>query len=254
MNKLILTLTCIILLTTSAWADDLGCFEPNETVYATIQFNGVSGESAATSVSARVFDPDDTTTPTATPTMSAVDGTNALGLYRGSFSVGAPLAGTWTIRYKGTVDSVVKAATDTFYVVDTAGDCASRTGVVVTGLTPGNLDVAVSTLSTSSALATAQADLDVITGTSGVLVDPVATGTENGAAASTSSKVYTTLAATRTHIGKCLEVTVNTGANTETRRIWSQGTDGSGDYFQLAPSLSVAPDDIGALKVYRDGC
>ena len=216
MNKLILTLTCMILLTTSALADDLGCFEPNETVYATIQFNGVSGESAATSVSARVFDPDDTTTPTATPAMSAVDGTNALGLYRGSFSVGTPLAGTWTIRYKGTVDSVVKAGTDTFYVVDTTGDCASRTGVVT---------------------------------------KPDAIDTEKAAVASTQYKVYDTsnniATNTRKFNGRCLEATV--AGNTQRSMITGFGTDGSGNFVNVK-GFSAAPTDGSALNVYSSGC
>lgn len=134
MNIIILIL--LLLIPNIANAEYLGCFEPSETVYATVQFNGVTGEVAATSVLARVLDPDDTTTPTATPTMSAVDGTNAVGLFRGSFSVGAtPLAGTWTIRFKGTVDGNVQAGSDTFHVVDTAGDCASRTGVVTSTVT-----------------------------------------------------------------------------------------------------------------------
>lgn len=133
-----IALIILLLLPTLAQAEYLGCFEPSETVYATVQFNGVTGEVAATSVSARVLDPNDTTIPTKTlcasgcdGTIPEIDGTNATGLFRGSFSVGAtPLAGTWTIRYKGTVDGNVQAGSDTFHVVDTAGDCASRTGVV----------------------------------------------------------------------------------------------------------------------------
>lgn len=117
MKTLILILIALTL-TTPAWADDLGCFENGNTVYATVQFNGATGESAATSVTARVYDPDDTTTPSHTPTMSAVDGTNAIGLYRGSFALSSPLAGTWTIRYRGSLDGGTSfvTATDTFVV------------------------------------------------------------------------------------------------------------------------------------------
>jgi hypothetical protein len=115
MKKFILIL---LLISTPAWADDLGCFEDGNTVYATVQFNDSSGEFVATTVTARVFDPNDTTTPTATPTMSAVDGTNAIGLFRGSFTLSSPLAGTWTIRYRGSLDggSNFLAGTDTFVV------------------------------------------------------------------------------------------------------------------------------------------
>jgi len=138
MKKLLFIMFYIFFVINITHAEYIGCFEPSETVYATIQFNGVAGESAATSVSARVYDPDDTTTPTATPTIEAVDATttNALGLYRGSFSVGpTPMQGTWTIRYKGTVDSMVRAATDTFDVMDVAGECATRGTVTVGNMT-----------------------------------------------------------------------------------------------------------------------
>jgi len=115
--SLIFSLLILVFLVSPASASDLGCFEPNASVTITSQFQGAGGPQAATGVTARVFDPDDTTAPTATPTMTAVDATNALGLFRGSFSVPAsPLVGTWTIRHEGTVDGVVVTGTDTLEV------------------------------------------------------------------------------------------------------------------------------------------
>lgn len=116
-------------LSATAQADYLGCVEPSTSVYPTVQFNGASGAEAFTSVSARVFDPDDTTTPTATPAMTAVDGTNALGLFRGTFSTGAsPTTGTWTIRYQGTSGGNDWAATDTLDVKG-ADECEAASAI-----------------------------------------------------------------------------------------------------------------------------
>lgn len=160
MNIIILIL--LLLFPISVNAEYLGCYEPSETVYATVQFNDTTGDVAATSVSARVYDPNDTTTPTATPAMSAIDGTNAIGLFRGSFSVGAtPLQGTWTIRYNGTIDANVWAGTDTFDVMDVAGECATRGSVTIQdGTGTGQIDtnagaiVSVNTLAANAITST----------------------------------------------------------------------------------------------------
>lgn len=96
-----------------AWADWLGCFEPSASVDGyTVQFSGT-----ATSVSANVIDPDDTTVATATPAMAAV-GSAATDLWSGaSFSVGAsPVYGVWTIQYVGTVSGSVVRGSDLFEV------------------------------------------------------------------------------------------------------------------------------------------
>ncbi len=115
-NRLLLILS-ILTITTPAYADYLGCYEPNATVSgATLDIDTAT---QPTSPGAKVYDPDDTTTPTATPTLSAVDATGAIGQFRlADFSVGAsPVYGTWTIRYYATMsDSVIHHATDTFDV------------------------------------------------------------------------------------------------------------------------------------------
>lgn len=99
-----------------AWADQLGCFEPSQIVSgAAVQFPGT-----ATSVTANVMDPNDTTTPTAEPTMSAV-GSGATNLWRATnFSIPAsPTFGIWTIQYEGTVNSQTVWGADTFEVAAT---------------------------------------------------------------------------------------------------------------------------------------
>lgn len=158
MKKIIIvsySLFIFLLIPSISNAEYLGCFEPSETVYATVQFNDSTGDVAATSVAARVYDPNDTTTPTATPTMSAVDGTNAIGLFRGSFSVGAsPLQGTWTIRYNGTIDSNVWAGSDTFDVMDVSGECATRGTVTVGSI---NTDVITATSIQAGAITASEA-------------------------------------------------------------------------------------------------
>lgn len=236
MNKLLLIL--LLLIPIQAHAEYLGCFEPSETVYATVQFNGVTGEVAATSVSARVLDPNDTTTPTKTlcasgcdGTIPAVDATDSLGLFRGSFSVGAtPLAGTWTIRYKGTVDGNVRAASDTFYVVDTAGDCASRTGVVVTSLATDAI--------TAAAIAAGALG--------GASETYLVTGTE-GAGTSTQTTIYTSLSvvSTKKYSGMCLWA----ASNDERRLIISVG-----DGVFTVRGYSVAPTNGTELRIYTSGC
>lgn len=247
MNIIILIL--LLLIPSIANAEYLGCFEPSETVYATVQFNGVTGEVAATSVSARVLDPDDTSTPTKTlcasgcdGTIPAVDGTNAVGLFRGSFSVGAsPLAGTWTIRYKGTVDGNVQAGSDTFHVVDTAGDCASRTGVVTASGT-------VTTVTNGVTLAdNAITAAKIVDGTLGAAAETyLATGTE-GAGTSTQTTIYTSLSvvSTRKYSGMCLWA----ASNDERRLIISVGN----GVFTVR-GFSVAPTDGTELRIYTSGC
>ena len=109
----LLLLLLLLLPSVASWADYLGCYEPSGTVSgATAQFPGT-----ATSVTANVMDPNDTTTPTAEPTMSAV-GSGATNLWRAAdFSVGgSPLAGTWTIQYEGTVNGSTVWGSDMFEV------------------------------------------------------------------------------------------------------------------------------------------
>jgi hypothetical protein len=133
MKKLLFTLLFIVVIVNISYADDLGCFANGDTIYATAQFNNSSGEYAATSVTARVYDPDDAGTPSFTPTMTAVDGTNAVGLFRGSFTLSSPLTGGWTIRYRGSLDGGTNfvTATDTF-VVKTTCPLTDKTGYALT--------------------------------------------------------------------------------------------------------------------------
>lgn len=127
----------LLLWAAPAWADWLGCFEPSASVDGyTVQFSGT-----ATSVSANVIDPDDTTTATATPAMAAV-GSAATDLWSGaSFSVGAsPVYGVWTIQYVGTVNGSVVRGSDLFEVRAT---CPLRPSVAGSTIIAGNLDAAV---------------------------------------------------------------------------------------------------------------
>ena len=127
----------MLLIAVPVSADWLGCFEPSATVSgASAQFTGT-----ATTVTANVMDPNDTTTPTAEPTMSAV-GSGATNLWRAAdFSVGAsPLYGVWVVQYEGTVNSATAWGSDLFEVRAT---CPVKPSVAGATIVAGNLDASV---------------------------------------------------------------------------------------------------------------
>lgn len=234
-------------------AEYLGCKEPSEPVEGPVQFSGVTGESAATSISMRVFDPDDGATPSFTitstcgspPCYEAVDATNALGLYRYKFTLGAtPLAGTWIVRSKGTIDGNVQPGTDTLYVVDTAGDCASRTGVVTAS---GTVTTVTNGVTLANDAITAAKIQD---GTLGAAAETyLATGTENASYTSTATRVYTAISNnTRRYMSMCLE----NGTTGERSKIVGYGSSPA-NYYDVR-GFSAAVGDSVTLNVHTTGC
>lgn len=89
------------------------CFEPSSNVVGFVmQFPGT-----ATGVTASVLDPDDTTTASFTPTMTAVGAACANCWRASTFALpSSPTYGIWTIQYTGTVNSQVLYGQDLFEV------------------------------------------------------------------------------------------------------------------------------------------
>jgi len=118
----------ICLVPVTASADFLGCYEPSEVVELKVLYLDADGSSAntVTSTTCTVFDPNDTTGSENSCTNPSQVG-SITGLYETTFTVpGSPLEGSWLVRWQGTISSVVKEGIDTFFVVDVAGECATR--------------------------------------------------------------------------------------------------------------------------------
>lgn len=113
-----LIMILVLLWSSPARADYLGCFDASADVQIWAQFTNANGTAVSpTSLSAKVYSPTDTTAPTATPTLAEIDAGGSPGVTRGTFTLGSsPTAGAWQVQYKGTVGGVVLAATDTFLV------------------------------------------------------------------------------------------------------------------------------------------
>lgn len=110
-------LVLLLLIPTLASADYLGCHQPGGVVSgATADFDT---ETQPTSANYKIYDPNDTTSPTLGATaLNTVDATNAIGQFRiTDYTVPAsPLVGLWTIRYYATYGSVVHHGVDVFEV------------------------------------------------------------------------------------------------------------------------------------------
>lgn len=219
----------LLLFSTSAYADYLGCFEPNEAVEIKTLYLNISGVlTDPTSPACNILDPNDTTLTACTSGPTKVG--TLTGIYESSHTIPAsPLEGVWIVKQAGTVDSVVKDAADYFMVVDVAGECPGRAGVKISdGTGTGQIDT----------LNGAIVNIDTI--------DPIATGTENGA--STATRIYWNNAINqRTRVGMCMEVTV--GSNTERSIIT-----GAGAGYNDVKGFSATPVDATAVAIYPDGC
>jgi hypothetical protein len=120
MKRLITGLLALVILAAAipARADNLGCFNASQAVHIWAQFADANGEGISpTSPSAKVFSPTDTTTASFTPTLAEIDNSGSPGLARGTFTLGgSPVAGIWTVQYKGTVGGNELTLIDVFQV------------------------------------------------------------------------------------------------------------------------------------------
>lgn len=134
MNKLLIILS-IIAITSSAHAEYLGCFEPNEAVEVkTLYLDSTGARVDPTSPGCEIYDPNDTTATSCTSGPTKVG--SITGWYESSHTVPAsPLEGVWYAKTHGTISSVVKEGLDSFYVVDVTGECAGRSGVLLKSAT-----------------------------------------------------------------------------------------------------------------------
>lgn len=248
----IVVLILLLLLPTSVHADYLGCFEPNEAVEIKTLYLNVSGVlTDPTSPACDILDPNDTTLTACTSGPTKVG--TLTGIYESSHTIPAsPLEGVWIAKQKGTVDSVVKDAADYFMVVDVAGECPGRAGVMLKSATHTGAVIPTVTTLTNVPTNFVSQSIDA----SGRVKDqPDATDTEKAAVASTQYKVYDTTNTiatnTRKFNGRCLEATV--AGNTERSMITGFGTDVNGNFVNLK-GLSAAPTDGSALNVFSSGC
>lgn len=116
------------------------CLEPGESYTFVEQINDSEGTTDATSVAIRIY-VNGTDTPVnysgsggtnGVGSMSLMDDSNTVGLYKYSFSVGtAPTQGIHSARICPTVGSITICDLQAIYVVDAVGECASRTGVLL---------------------------------------------------------------------------------------------------------------------------
>lgn len=133
--KKLLFILYVLAITTPAYADYLGCFEPNEAVeIKTLYLNSTGVLTDPTSPACDILDPNDTTLTACTSGPTKVG--TLTGIYESSYTIPAsPLEGVWIVKQKGTVDSVVKDAADYFMVVDVAGECPGRAGIILKSAT-----------------------------------------------------------------------------------------------------------------------
>ena len=125
--KILFTVMLFVIPIVANGADFYGCKEPGEVVHVKILYLNTNGVlTDPTSPLCDVFDPDDTTE-NATPCGAPVKIGANTGYYGINYTIPAsPDEGTWSFIIKGTLDGFVKSDKDTVFVVDTAGECATR--------------------------------------------------------------------------------------------------------------------------------
>ena len=171
MKKLLLSLILLLALGGISNAQELQCVEQGATAVIPVQFvDSAWLEIASTSKEARIYDSSGSLDTTVTDgSFTALDGTNSIGLYTVSLTVGgADPKGIWPISWKGTNGGAERTGLSSIEVRGVS-ECGSNNDAILTDVTGLNGDAMRGTDSgaTASALATAQTDLDTITGSDG---------------------------------------------------------------------------------------